>query len=88
MERPQKGKRTVCAPIRSRGWNLGQIIAPFVVIVAMSLSIFSQIHPFPAPPFSSAPVIALVWFGVSILWAIFSRPAVTSRSAVAPTGGS
>jgi amino acid transporter len=53
-----------------------EYIAPALVVLAMGLSIFSQIHPFPPAPYSSAPIAAIAWCVISAIFAI----AVVKRS--------
>lgn len=61
---------SVAIMLRDKVMSTLTVLAALIVVVAMSLSIFSQIHPFPPAPFSSAPVVAIAWFLASVAWAL------------------
>jgi amino acid transporter len=62
---------------RGSGFGALWLIAPVIMVAGMGLSIFSQMHPFPPPPFNTAPVVALVvLMGAAILallWGLRQR---------------
>jgi amino acid transporter len=53
------------------------LAAPVVMVAGMALSIFSQMHPFPPPPYNTAPLVALIFLmGAAVLaflWGIRQR---------------
>jgi amino acid transporter len=54
-------------------------LLPISVIAVMGLCMYSQIHPFPPSPYSSAPIFGIAWVVSSLIVALFWRTRARRR---------